>query len=101
MPGIMRINPRRSLHFNSILTQLKWQYRSLFQHAAVHSQLQTVHAFVVHLDDSARMKRAASGGFSVSMAVASCRAWDPDVGDWIDLGAVVCKVLYTLLVSKF
>ena len=38
---------------------------------------------------SDRRKRSAGGSYSVSMAVASCRAWDPDLNDWIELGTVV------------
>ncbi len=39
---------------------------------------------------SNRRKRSTGGGYSVSVAVASCRAWDPDINDWIELGTVVC-----------
>ncbi len=43
----------------------------------------------VFSDESHRIKRSLGGSYSVSMAVASCRAWDPDLNDWIELGTVV------------
>ncbi len=37
-----------------------------------------------------RQKRAAGGNsMAISMAVAACRAWDNDLGDWVELGDVV------------
>ncbi len=52
--------------------------------------------FIVTLKgNSSREKRsAAAGNFSLSMAVSSCRVWDPDINDWIELGDVVGLSLY-------
>ncbi len=36
-----------------------------------------------------RRKRASAGNFSISLGVAACRALDPDIGNWIELGDVV------------